>query len=85
MSELTREETTKLYLEKNDDYSKIPIKRGSGERLEIATAYRTDGGFYRVSVGDNIHAHPIGKRSINGELISYAKADDLIGDGWIID
>ena len=82
MSELTREETTKLYLEKNSDYSQMPIKRGTGQSLEIATAYRSEYGRYYVNVGSNIHAASSVRA---GKLIQYKSTDALVGDGWIID
>ena len=82
MSGLTREETTKLYLEKNDAYSQMPIKRGTGASLEVATAYRSVHGWYYVSVGDNIHASNSGRL---GDCIKYKSTDALIEDGWIID
>ena len=82
MSGLTREETTKLYLEKNDNYSRMPIKRGTGQSLEVATAYRSDQGRYYVSVGNNIHAASDVR---DEELVQYKSTDALVEDGWVID
>lgn len=82
MSKLTREETTKLYLEKNDDYSKIPIKRGSGEGLEVGTVFRSERGWYYVKIGENIH---VANPSLSDNLVPYKSPASLVDDGWIID